>query len=83
MKNPFGDDAPPPPRRVNPFGEPEGTSSTAEAATSMESAARKIRALRTQMGAEGLTLTATRELIDQVATAIEAAAVALRGLDRS
>lgn len=80
-RNPFGDEPPAPPRRVNPFGEePPGTSPT-EAATNIEQSARKIRGLRSQLGAEGLTLSATRDLIDEVAAALEAAARALRGLD--
>jgi hypothetical protein len=77
-QNPFGDDSPSRPRRTNPFGEEDGSTSIDEAAERMEGAARKIRTLRTQIGAEGLTLPATRELIDQVASAIEAAAAALR-----
>jgi len=72
MKNPFGDEAPSPPRRVNPFGEPEPDLGTLEAAERVEHAARKIRNLRTQLGAEGLTLAATRELIDETAAALEA-----------
>ncbi len=49
-----------------------------EAAIRMEQAARKIRNLRSQLGAEGLTVPATRELIDEVASALEASARALR-----
>ncbi|HET9982069.1 MAG TPA: hypothetical protein VFQ38_00710 [Longimicrobiales bacterium] len=79
-QNPFGDDSLSRPRRTNPFGEDDGSTSIAEAAEKMDGAARKIRTLRTQIGSEGLTLPATRELIDQVATAIEAAAAALRGI---
>jgi flagellin-like hook-associated protein FlgL len=78
VKNPFGDDAPSTPRRQNPFGEEPGDSSAAEAANRLEHAARKVRNLRTQLGAEGLTLSATRELIDEISAAFDAAARALR-----
>ena len=79
-KNPFGDVPPRPPARENPFGEDVSTHSPAEAATRMEQAARRVRALRSQLGSEGLTISATRDLIDEVASAIEAAARAFRGL---
>ena len=78
-RNPFGDDLNSP-RRANPFGAEDDHASPAEAANRIESAARKIRTLRSQISAEGLTLPATRELIDQVASALESAAAALRGL---
>lgn len=80
-QNPFGEDIP---RggRVNPFGQGDDSRSPAEAATRMDQAARKIRGLRSQIGAEGLTIPATRELIDEVASALEAGAAALRGLSR-
>ncbi len=77
--NPFGDELARP-RRVNPFGSDEKGRSAAEAAERMDQAARKIRALRSQIGAEGLAIPATRTLIDEVATALEAGADALRGL---
>ncbi len=67
-------------QRVNPFGEDEAAGSVEEAAHRMEAAARKVRQLKTQMGAEGLTLQATRDLIDEVSAAIDAAARALREL---
>jgi hypothetical protein len=79
-KNPFGDAETPGPRRVNPFGEAGGEEAVAEAVNRLEHAARKIRMLRTQMGAEGLTLSATRELIDEVTGSFDAAARALRAL---
>ena len=78
-KNPFGDE-PGAPQRVNPFGGDETAVSPAEAAVRIEQAARKIRNLRSQLGAEGLTLPATRELIDEVASALEMSARALRKL---
>ena len=76
-KNPFGDE-PISRERANPFGEEEADQSVDEAAIRIEQAARKIRNLRSQLGAEGLTLPATRDLIDEVASALEASARALR-----
>lgn len=73
-KNPFGDDEPGP-RRANPFGDEGGDLDPIER---IEHAARKIRTLRMQMGAEGLTLSATRVLIDELTSALDAAARALR-----
>ena len=78
-KNPFGE-GPVERQRVNPFGDEEAVVSHAEAATRIEHAARKIRNLRSQLGAEGLSVPATRELIDEVATALEMSARALRNL---
>jgi len=73
-KNPFGDDAAPP-RRVNPFDDDADTGSDVGR---IEHAASKIRRLKTQLGAEGLTLSATRTLLDEVSAALDAAAHALR-----
>lgn len=81
-KNPFGEEPPAGPRRVNPFGDEEPTQSPGEAAARMEQSARQIRGLRRQLGSEGLTISATRELIDELASALEAAARALRGLEK-
>lgn len=78
-KNPFGDDAPKS-AKANPFGEGGTERTPAEALARVEQAARKIRGLRMQLGAEGLTIPATRELIDEIATSLEAVASALRGL---
>ena len=80
-RNPFGDDLPGPKRR-NPFGEEETGETVADAANRVEHAARKIRMLRTQLGAEGLTLSATRELIDEVTASLDAVGRALRELSR-
>jgi hypothetical protein len=74
MKNPFGDDAAPPPR-TNPF---EDVEDPLDPIGRIEHAARKIRRLRSQLGAEGLTLSASREFIDEVSAALDAAARALR-----
>lgn len=79
--NPFGEPYEGP-KKVNPFGDQEGPATVDDAAARMEAAARKIRQLKTQMGAEGLTLTATRDLIDEVAVSIDAAARALRQLNK-
>jgi flagellin-like hook-associated protein FlgL len=78
-KNPFGD-KPILPQRVNPFGEVEEPGSMEEAIGRIEHAARSIRRLKQQLGAEGLTLSATRELIDDVSKALDASARALRDL---
>lgn len=80
-RNPFDDEPAATPRRVNPFGDEPAASSPAEAAAQIEQSARKIRGLRSQLGADGLTLPATRELIDEVANALEAAARALGGVE--
>jgi hypothetical protein len=79
-RNPFGDDAAPS-AKANPFGESGAERTPAEALARIEQAARKIRGLRMQLGAEGLTIPATRELIDEIATSLEAVASALRGLN--
>jgi len=80
--NPFGDD-PFTPQRVNPFGEPEEPGNTDEAIRRIEHAARTVRRLKSQLGAEGLTLSATREMIDELSKALDATAQALRDLNRN
>lgn len=79
-KNPFGDDVPAGPRRVNPFGDAGPTGTMEEALSRIEHSARAVRRLKTQLGAEGLTLSATRELIDELSLGLDAAARALREL---
>jgi hypothetical protein len=80
-KNPFGSE-PRTPQRVNPFGdEDEDAPSMDEALGRIEHAARAVRRLKQQLGAEGLTLSATREMIDEVSRALDATARALRNLD--
>lgn len=79
MKNPFGDDVRMP-ERVSPF---EDTDAALDPVSRIESAARKIRRLRSQLGAEGLTLSATRELIDELSGALDAAARVLREKETS
>jgi flagellin-like hook-associated protein FlgL len=78
-KNPFGDDAALP-QRTNPFGAEGEAASLDEAIGRIEHAARAVRRLKTQLGAEGLTLSATRELIDELSLALDAAARGLRDL---
>jgi hypothetical protein len=73
-RSPF-DDAEPP-ARINPFG--DNDAGDGDPALRVEQAARKIRGLRSQLGAEGLSVPAMRELIDEVAAALEATARALR-----
>jgi hypothetical protein len=77
-KNPFGTGGAG--QRVNPFGEEEETGTTEEAVGRIEHAARTVRRLKSQLGAEGLTLSATREMIDEVSRALDATARALRNL---
>jgi flagellin-like hook-associated protein FlgL len=79
--NPFGEPYEAKPK-ANPFGDESDSGSVEEAATRMDHAARKIRQLKTQLGAEGLTLNATRDLIDELSAALDASARALRDLDR-
>jgi hypothetical protein len=81
-KNPFGEEPVADSKRAHPFGEESGDAPVEEGANRAEHAARKVRGLRTQMGAEGLTLSATRELIDEITGALDAIARALRALDR-
>ena len=78
-KNPFGDDDRPK-QKVNPFGEVEDDGGVEGAAERIEHAARKIRLLRLQIGAEGLTLSATRDLIDEITASLDAMSRALRQL---
>ena len=81
MKDPFGEPLESKPR-VNPFGEDQPAGGVEAAATRMEQAARKIRQLKSQLGAEGLTLHATRDLIDEISAAVDAGARALRDLNQ-
>jgi hypothetical protein len=73
-----------PPGKKNPFGddEPPGRQPGDEAAA-IEHAAARIRRLKSQVGAEGLTLSATRELLDHVSAALDAAARAIRDTPRT
>lgn len=84
VKNPFGDEEEiPAPREHNPFGEEDRELATpGEAAAAIEHAAARIRRLRGQVGAEGMTASGSRELMDQLNDAFRAMARALRGLER-
>ncbi len=75
--NPFGDDVQPKSQRANPFGDEDGELDPVER---VSHAARKIRSLRTQLGAEGLTLSATRVLIGELSASLDAIAQALGDL---
>lgn len=76
--NPFGDE--PVEKPVNPFGEVDETPLPEDAANRLEHSARKIRLLRAQIGAEGLSPSGTRELLEELARAIEHAARGLRAI---
>ncbi|HWV56556.1 MAG TPA: hypothetical protein VNZ57_03715 [Longimicrobiales bacterium] len=76
-KNPFGDDFTPGRRPVNPFGD-EVEAPGGDPVIRIEHASRRIRALRSQLGAEGLSPSATRELLDEIAVALESIARAFR-----
>jgi hypothetical protein len=77
-KNPFGDESEATPQRVNPFADGEEPTTTQEAIVRIEHAARTVRRLKDRLGAEGLTLSATRELIDELSKALDATARVLR-----
>lgn len=82
-KNPFGDDDVPASRPANPFGDDDrATSSPAEAAAAIEHVAARIVRLKAQVGAEGMTASGSRELLDQLNDALRTVARALRGLER-
>ena len=72
--NPFNDEPVARPK-ANPFGD---DSDLDDPIGRIEHAGRKIRRLRSQMGADGLTPSAARELIDELTAALDAAARALR-----
>ena len=78
-KNPFGDE-PIEKKKINPFGEDVGDDPLRDGAEKLEHAAIKIRSLRRQLGAEGLPPQAERELMDELGSALDAAARALRSL---
>lgn len=77
--NPF-EDRPRTGGRVNPFGDEIETGTTDEAIRRIEHAARTVRRLKGQLGAEGLTLSATREMIDELSKALDSTARALRNI---
>lgn len=81
LKNPFGEDFDAAARKKNPFEDGEKAIDSKTAAQKIDASARRIRNLRSQLGTEGLSLAATRDLIDEVASALEAAARAIRSLE--
>lgn len=81
-ENPFGKDEPLASSRPNPFGEEPPEGDVLDAVSRVEESARRIRMLRTQMGAEGLTMAGTRSLIEELGAALESTARALRTLER-
>jgi hypothetical protein len=80
-KNPFGDE-PIDKKKINPFGEEVTGDPLNDGAERLEQAALKIRGLRRQLGAEGLPPQAERELMDEIQSALDAAARALRSLQK-
>jgi hypothetical protein len=78
-KNPFGEDTAPK-KKENPFGEDVNADPLLDGAEKLEQAALKIRGLRRQLGAEGLPPQAEREFLDEVGSALDAAARALRSI---
>jgi len=76
--SPFRDDLPAGRRKANPFGEGASADDQAAAIARVEQAALKIRGLRSQLGAEGLSLPAMRLLIEELTAALDAVAKALR-----
>ena len=75
-QNPFGADPEREPK--NPFGEEPDRGPERDPASTLEYSAARIRRLKSLVGSEGLTLSATRELLDHIATALDAAARGLR-----
>lgn len=81
MKNPFGDEPLPPAGPRNPFADHPDAVPEGDPAATVEHLAARIRRLKAQVGADGLTPSATRELIDQLAGALDAIARGLRNLE--
>jgi len=79
-KNPFGDNDFGI-EKANPFGDDGEDGSFGGRVRRIEHASRMVRRLKTQLGAEGLTLSATRELIDELSKALDATAQALKDLE--
>jgi len=78
VKNPFGDDAPLPPRSRNPFGDGPEAAPDDDPAARIEDASARIRRLKALVGADGLPPSANRELLDHITVALDATARALR-----
>ena len=71
-RNPFGDDVAPTPR-PNPFGE-----EPLDPMKRIEGAPARLRALKSRIGAEGMTGVEMRQLLDELAGDIEAIGRLLR-----
>jgi hypothetical protein len=82
MRNPFADDEPLVPPRENPFGDDEGEDTLDAALLRIDHAARRVRQLQSQLGAEGLTISASRQMMTELSLALEAVARALRHIRR-
>lgn len=78
-KNPFDDIQT---GRVNPFGDDEDPTTFEDSILRIEHAARTIRRLKNQIGAEGITASANREMIDELSKALNATASALKDLSK-
>jgi hypothetical protein len=78
VKNPFGDHPLPPTGPRNPFADPDAMPD-GDPADTVEHLSARIRRLKAQVGADGLTPSATRELIDQLCVALDTIARGLRG----
>jgi hypothetical protein len=81
MQNPFGDDPLLPPR-TNPFEDDDDGDSLESALRRIEHAGRKVRQLQAQLGAEGLTLSASRQMMTEIGRGFDAVARALRQVSR-
>jgi hypothetical protein len=79
-KNPFGEDESVGRARVNPFGDEPDPDTVEDALVRIEHAGRRVRMLRSQLGAEGLTLSAMREMMTEIGGALESTARILREL---
>jgi hypothetical protein len=77
--NPFDEGAGP--GRVNPFGD-ERAGEELDPLPTIQEAARRVRMLRARMGADGLTPSASRELVEHLAKALDATATAIARLQK-
>lgn len=78
-QNPFDDEPATPDRPPNPFGEKDDAALGPDAAARrITQAARSIRGLRGRLGAEGLPPAAMRQLLDEIAGALDAVARGFR-----
>lgn len=73
-KNPFGDDVRPSGPAANPFGDDEGL----DPMRRLEGAPARLRALRAQVGSEGMTGAGMRQLLDELSADLEAVTRLLR-----